>query len=229
MLKNKGFRLLSKKELLESFFTFCRLYISSPSTTDYSEILGTCSYKGKNDSVRKGYWWLGDVDENTNMVSCVNYKGKIENANPTCSICGIRPIIDYSLIEPYRDYESVYPEYKFIDFGEYPSSAVSERIAVELEKRYLNGELDKSSDSYTYLDFDGSTYSVKKNCAYVFFGDKYVRCIPTHNSVGFLHDGRKIYQESPYWLKVSPVNWIVDTASNIAIPISIILGGIPFS
>ena len=226
-MNKEGFILLSEEELLKKYFVSCRNYIRNALVTDYAVLLGTCSNNGKFDN--KGFWWLRDFNNNSNTASCINYNGNLTHAFSFSSACGIRPVINYSLIEPFCEGEyDYYEKYKFVIFGEYPNSVASDVVAGELEKKYINNTLEKCSDSCTSLKLDASKYSINNNQVYVYQYQKYVRVVPNADIHGHLHDGSKIVQGKPYWLRVLPVQWIVDKEKNVAISANIIIGGIPF-
>ena len=225
-MNKKGFTLLSKQELLEDYYLTRKNSIKNAIVTDYAVLLGTCTNSSKKGC--RGYWWLKDFSKNSNTASCIDYNGKIIDANLYSTACGIRPAINYSLIKPFCDYEYEAEKFMVVNFGEYPNSVVIDLIADELERRYLNNTLIEKGDSFTYLEFDGSKYSIKKTLVYECHDKKFVRVIPNAGAHGCLQDGTKITHGKAYWLRVTPIKWIVDKENDIAISSSIIMGGIPF-
>ena len=98
----KGFRLLSKNQLVGRIITvFTRQYWKA-SLTDYAILLGGIPADCEDTSNNYGFWWLEDIDisSKNDKVLCVGKDAEITSASVTVGKIGVRPTIKYSLINP---------------------------------------------------------------------------------------------------------------------------------
>ena len=141
---------------------------------------------------------------------------------------GIRPVIKYSQIKDYCNVVNSNDNIKYVTFGEYPQNVVGKSLAKTLSKAMGSGQL--SHTGKTYFTPNSKLISVKEA---EYLGQKYIYLTPNryeNNNYdnARLTDGSKIKKgNNSYWIKVSPIQWIVDESNDIAISLNILMAGIP--
>ena len=109
------------------------------------------------------------------------------------------------------------PGGKRVTWGEYPQTALKwgfERdVEDKLSKLYKQGKLKKTGKSYTFYA-DSRPFRFQSAPEYEYNGGKYVRlpkkcCHPQRGAR--LPEGGYVCSDSEHWLKVQPVEWLVDT------------------
>ena len=153
-------------------------------------------------------------------------------ADEKSKMIGIRPVIKYSQI---KDYCNVVcnvvnsnGNIKYVTFGEYPQNVVGKSLAKTLSNCMAQGKL--SYTGKTYFTPNSKLIFVKEA---EYLGQKYIYLTPNryennnYDNVR-LTDGNKIKKgNNSYWIKVSPIKWIVDESQDIAIAEDILMSGIP--
>lgn len=108
-------------------------------------------------------------------------------------------------------------------YGEYPQSIVNSNYGLELEEKYLNGELEKTGKVYEMYPYDQrNSYE-----EYVVDGNKFIRCFP--KKITLLDDELIHMIDSPCWVEVEPITWLVDNTTGTVISRDILISGIPYS
>ncbi len=227
-------------EQVESLEIFVR-YGTKAATTDFSAALGGIvsnylAFEGINLSDRTGSWWTKSCDESNN-IRTVGAAGFNEwnYINRRCSGC--RPNLPFSSISKISSnkVKSINGILE-VEFGEYPQWVCSKKLCEELEDLYSNNNLNKTGKVYTidsrhYYEYL-KDFEPQEHIEYEYNGKKYVRV-----KVNSYYDGRKFtfsngekYKDGDFvWISVSPIKWLVDEKSNIAITKNIIISGIQFN
>ena len=204
--------------------------ISEPFLTDFAILTGAAP-RSKTSSDKGGYWWLKELDKNNSQVQCVDPDGKIIGLHAGSTICGVRPVINYSLIRPYCKSLMNTEKEKIVICGEYPKSIVTGSLAYKLEKDYNKGIMIPINQSFrTCKEFDNrKNYTFIRNKVYSYNSKKYIRYeADTTFYEKCFSSGIEIIKGNPYWVLVEPLQWIVDVEKNIAITRDLIISGIPF-
>ncbi len=179
--------------------------------TDFALLLG-----GRFETV----WWTSSFDNYICMHVCTN------NGPTTFTfrsrLPGIRPCFDYSKIPQINEY---YDENNIltIKYGEYPQDITAEETALKLEDLFIDNKLE-SIGRFT-------TDAVSNECweigfrerhfdEYEYEGKKYIRFVSDY--ITFQDDlfNKKINMfesNKAYWIEVKPIEWYVDSETNIAI------------
>ena len=190
---------------------------------------------------------LTGADVNVDYSCCYYLKtsdgdGEVEIVNGYGNICAdyhylrnyaIRPVIilNNKLREIILNSERGYYGGHKVLFGEYPQNIVSEEENKILEQKYWNIQLQKSNGYYTvdlvetYMTPIG--FHPQKVLEYIYNGKKYIR-VENNNINKILLDSRDIKKGETYWLKVTPVTWLIDEKKNYLISEKCLLGGIQF-
>ena len=161
----------------------CKKIGKKAEITDFSVLLGgdvgSLIYnKGK----RYGDYWT-QTAFNGSDVYIFNAFGKIQRISKEDRCCGIRPVIPISYIK--NNYPDIQvDEEGFIEFGNYPQTAISAELQAELEQAFSEGKLEKTGNTYTvdsqsiyanqYRTMD-SSFKPQVYEEVVYNGKKYIR------------------------------------------------------
>ncbi len=229
----KGFRLLSKNELVGRIVAvFSRQYWKA-TLTDFAILLGGLPVDYEGASPNYGFWWLEDIDSSSknDKVLCVGKDAEITSASATVGKIGVRPTINYSLIKPYISSSKVIkPGLEEVEFGEYPNMNVNKELGFKLENEYFNNNLATLSKSYSIGNGSSDNFAVTKCPVYEYEGEKYIRFVPNKSFYyTMLSNNSSIEKDRPYWIKVCPVKWIVDVENDMAVTKDVLFSGVPYS
>ena len=170
-------------------------------TTDFAKREGM-EYEG---------WCIEEVDCNGAMPSIYTNDGEIENLNASYPYVGIRPAVTYSEIAAQAKVINEYNNgLKEVEFGEYPQEEVIEALQEKLNQDLIDGQLEKTGKEYTIYNNDEQNPNI-------------VKLIEVKDK-----DGNKYVNKHDTWYKVSPVKWMVNEQTNLAITKQMIQGGIPY-
>ena len=150
---------------------------------------------------------------------------------------GIRPMTDKSIIPPSMEVKSYFNnEYgcTVIEYGFYPQSFVNPRteadIIQQLDEMYKKKE-GKTGNVYTFnkhpvVDTYGTTHPAKKFLPWKHFeyeldGNRYVR---VQSKMDNLFIGN--HKNEKYWIKVEPIEWLLDEETGQMIARRALLSGI---
>ena len=150
---------------------------------------------------------------------------------------GARPALPYSSIRSIcsnvvRDSDGIL----IVTCGEYPQHAADSKMQKKLHELYDSKKLDKTGKNYTfdsrkYTDYSDG-FSPEVYDEYEYQGKKYIRV-----RVNSYYDGETIQlpqsdfacKDGDYvWIEVSPVEWIIDEKTNLAIAKDILVAGIRY-
>ena len=197
------------------------------SITDYALLCG-----GKYDwMVKSKIDVIDKIFDRVNLsVDVVNARGEWETRNRyNTRNVGIRPIVYYKDIESEIIKKHINATGILeIEYGMYPTYVVSDELAKKLDKLYHEEKLTYSTQYTTTVDSpDGIFQERKWNNSFLFNGEKYVHCqADVDEDINIiLSDGSLIINEKFYWVRVEPIEWLVDTKTGIAISKYIISSG----
>ncbi len=197
------------------------------SITDYALLCG-----GKYDwMVKSKIDVIDKIFDRVNLsVDVVNVRGEWETRDRYCARnVGIRPIVYYKDIESEIIKKHINAAGILeIEYGMYPTYVVRDELAKKLDKLYHEEKLTHSTQYTTTVDSPDSIFQERKwNNSFLFNGEKYVHCqADVDEDINIiLSDGSLIINEKFYWVRVEPIEWLVDTKTGIAISKYIIASG----
>ena len=139
---------------------------------------------------------------------CTN-KGKIKNLSYTDSNVGIRPSIKYSQIKQDSLVVGVFDNGCIeVEYGEYPQKKLSPVEQDEVTRLLISEKLNKTGKKYT-------TYNKKEKSI--------INLIEVSDN-----KGNKYVLKDGEWYKVSPLRWIVNQKTNLAVSKYMIAGGLEY-
>ena len=165
-------------------------------------------------------WWLksfylGDV-------FCVDGNGYRVVQDVYVNHYCVRPVTNFSSIE--KEMKNIKVNQFGVEVGEYgmlPNSNVDVKYSYKLEKLYQNGGLNKTGKIYKT--------DTKSFDEYKHHGNRFIRIeLEKDLYVKELNDGAEIKKGNTYWLKVEPIEWIIDREKDIVIPLKGLVGDIKF-
>lgn len=190
--------------------------------TDFSILLGGTS--NSFTDLTSDYWTRDFYFKYSALVVTFN-NYIIRNSFSDRTVC-IRPIISL------EDVDVKSGAYSFF-YGEYPQTIVDEKLSVELEQEYKNGNINATDKTYT-TDSENyenmfSSFKSRTHIEYQYKENKYIRFKADRNCIGKkLSNGIEIKKDDIYWVKVEPIEWLIDNEQNIAISRNLLLSGIQF-
>lgn len=206
--------------------------------TDFSFLLGgELRIYSFNEDKRCGHYWTQTEYDNSSSYfydAC----GKIMTQATKRRAIGIRPIIPISYIKDnYPDIQA--NEEGFIEFGNYPQTAVNSELQKELEQLFIEEKLDKTGDTYTtdsqsiYAGIsisDDTSFKPKVHEEFEYNGSRYVRVEANDNRSRHLSasNGEKYEKGDNVWVKVEPVRWMMDEQLGYFISEKILVAGIQY-
>ena len=149
-----------------------------------------------------------------------------ERMTDSQKMSSLRPVIRYSQIKDWSNVTKDYGAYKYITFGEYPDAVVPDKLAKTLSKLKKDGTLQSTGKTYRIPWYD----SLREN-EFEYLGQKYI-CFDTNKGMitiynkNALSNGKFAKYGKEYWIKVSPVSWVVDVNEDIAISTKILTSNI---
>lgn len=240
----EDFRFLTREELDK--LEILKKYGLEAAVTDFSNRTDCSRAHGDsdNDFTSEGYsprdligpWWLGS-ESSFDRKKYIWYGERTREEQSTN--IGARPAISYSSISSnclnkLRGKDGILE----VEYGEYPQWVASPEISWVLEKLYSTnneeikskflplglysgGKLIQTGKNYTTGHYDRSSESLKlrNHIEYEYNGKKYIRM-----PASFGYDMGKAV-----WVEVSPIRWLVDEETNVALSKNILFGGVPFN
>ncbi len=179
---------------------------------------------------RKGPYWTKTPDGDTKSFLLAIYDDVNINHDLAFESHGIRPVMPLSRI--YKSEEKLNKVLEsnidIVEYGEYPQTVIDQYLEKNLERLYSMGKLKETGKNYTSI----LTMLKQKKIEYQeysYHDNKYVR---VGISYVFLDDhfanGREAKSEQTYWVKVEPIEWLIDKNAKIAIAKNV-LTNMPFS
>ncbi len=165
----------------------------------------------------KGFYWTKTPDsDNSYDVFYVGSGGDVNYDYADDSSYGVRPVIPLSQIYQSKEGFNISKSngIEVIEYGEYPQTVVDEKIEKKLENLYQNGKLKETKKRYTSM----LKRKKEKYQEYKYQNNKYIRVKEAniYNAYEFVN-GRKAIKGETYWLKVEPIEWLMDKNAKIAI------------
>ena len=187
--------------------------------TDLAVLLGgmMSTTQRTNDGALTAYAWTAspsDIPWNNGVYGLGHTPGSFA---PTLRTPAIRPVLLSSEAPKMRLQRSVKSLFGAVvlKYGEYPQTAVDVRLGCELEILLKHDRLAKTGKSYTFDSADVMGYlrglKAKQYPEYEYKGKKYIRVLsrPADDD-SRLSSGRNVLDDRPYWVKVEPIEWLVD-------------------
>ena len=172
--------------------------------------------------------WLTNSSYDNNSIYIVDQRGCKAIQSNLGRNSGIRPVLLWDLL-------AVGSLVKEIEYGEYPQTIVDDFEFIKLEMLFNSNDLDITGKNYT-VDYahsrnSSSIFMPKQLIEYSYQGYKYIRfqtdSIDYNGTI--LSTGRMIKPNSIYWVKVEPIEWIVDFSKGLMLSKKILLAGIQFN
>ena len=178
--------------------------------------------------------WFTKSSYNSNSVFIVDHRGCKNITDNLRRQCGARPVLLWDSFNSHLK-DKLKQNIFEIEHGEYPQCIVSESFSRKLELLYDLNELNCTGKIYT-LDSarkinSNALFMARDFVEYEYEGKKYIRFV-TDNSYcngNLLSDGRKIYPNYVYWIKVEAIKWIIDLDMNIGLSKNILFSGIQYN
>ena len=177
---------------------------------------------------RKGPYWTKTPDGDTKSFLLAIYDDVNINHDLAFESHGIRPVMPLSRI--YKSEEKLNKVLEsnidIVEYGEYPQTVADENLEEKLESLYQKGEIKKTKKSYiSMLKGEKEKYQ-----EYIYQNNKYIRVKEANISMDDCEfaNGRKAIKGETYWLKVEPIEWLIDKNAKIAIAKNV-LTAMPFS
>lgn len=234
-----NFSLLSKNQIYGAkCLDIIKHYSTAAAISDYAILLGGTIIDGYTKDGpylenRMGWWWMSSFDfEKVGVYSEIGTSTTF--CDPHNRNIGCRPSINYSLIFNNCDMKTNINNGDEILLGEYPQTVVKECESVKLEEMFKSNYLRLTGKKYTYdsvdiADFD-KAFEPANYLEYEYNGNKYVRIISDSKSEGkTLSDGRTVFSNYAYWIKVEPIVYLYDKESDILLSKNILFAGIRFA
>ena len=226
------FTLLTEEDLKNGSTKIFDIFGTISAISDFAILLGgevsnsNFIHDESDLKYRTGLWWTKSVNEA--LERCAVYADGFIKWNPPFQrTIGARPCTKYS------DKNEEVNEDGVIFYGEYPQSIVPVINATSLEELYCDNKLNKTGKVYTMDDSDILTdytpFNSREFIEYKYMGEKYIRIVGDSKCKDIiLSDGRKIEEGTAYWIKVEPIEWIVDKGNDLIISKQILFAGISF-
>ena len=229
---------LLKKEQVNgnNCINFFRVYGKKAAATDFAVLLGAIvghrsyGYSDLNYG-RTAAWSL--IDDYYGDTYIININGYIASNHANKRINGIRPIIPLDIVPKnlLKNKKNTNGYYE-VEFGEYPQSACKGNLSKELEDLYPN-KLKRTGKKYTVdgcgiYEYDRA-FQPTEIVEFEYNNERYVRVNSDDiNGKLFFSNSEIINPSNSYWIKVEPIKWIIDEASNLLICKDLIASGIRF-
>lgn len=199
--------------------------------SDFAAILGCNSFVGANDCLY-GEWLTSTKDDED--IVCVSYidnnaeLSKVDNLHS--NLYGLRIAVPYY----YLSFSNIKGTYGIKEglCGVYPQGRVKdESLIKELENNYINHKLKKTNKTYSYNASDEvyPTFIVDEFIEYEYNGKKYIRVVPNKEKLtnsNVFSDKSLISSKDYYWIKVEPIEWLLDEEKDIALTKKILTSNI---
>jgi len=184
---------------------------------------------------RTGQWMLQTScnDDNFNFIDHRGFKGYSSKLNRQKAPRSVLLCDDSTYYSTF--YQKSLGKIIEVSVCEYPQTVVNEVEEINLEKLYSNNKLNKTGKvyitDYPRINIDSNAIFMSyEHIEYEYNGCKYIRFKTLHSYCNgkVLSNGRRIYPNSVYWIKVEPVKFIVDLRNRVIIPKDLLLAGIQY-
>lgn len=213
--------------------------------TDYAFIRGVSPFYYLRTAKMFGSYWFSETqtvrysvydgggEETYQCIDgVVNYTGLNPKYSTKYRDIGIRPSIDYNFIISNGTLVKRYNQkYCIYQYGEYPQSVASMEETKILESLYKNKKLIKRNNKYSYVEKETASGLIyNSEDVYEYNGCKYVRTMIKDSKHSALSKYKDIICQNKYiWVKVEPINWIVNNEKKMALSEKIIIGGVKYN
>ena len=165
----------------------------------------------KREGMEYDGWCVEEVDCNGAIAAIYTNDGKIEDIHRSYPYIGIRPAVKYSEIAAQAKVIKKHNNgLKEVEYGEYPQDEVRVKLQEKLNQDLIDGQLERTGKEYTIYNNDEQNPDT-------------IKLIEVKDK-----DGNKYVNKNDTWYKVSPVIWMVNEKTNLAITKCMIQGGIPY-
>ena len=234
--------LLDRNQLMgKSCLKVINSYGRKASITDLAILMGgfvSCddyTREEKDQSMACGKYWTRTISPEQKVTyidsNSLDWESEMYYRNRS-----IRPIIEKiewtSALKSKVKIDSLgIPE---INLGSYPQQIVDDKQNTVLEFLYHAGYLMKAKKHYTFDDIEhhrdfetGFTPVIYPS--YQLENDTFIRVLGHPDAGFYLSNSKSVETGKPYWIKISPVAWLVDETTGILISKRNLLSGIPFA
>jgi len=198
--------------------------------TDLAILLGAVMDKDEYTAVQDSFacqTWL--TSPYNGYTFCIGTKGNARPVEPWNKKVATRPVLPPSETKEINaDIKKDSVGNDIVEYGEYPQKeAVWEKD--KLEELYQSGQLSTTGKTYTFNATDsqkkGDLFQPEQHDEYEYEGKKYVRVLARVSGINLR--GQDTEEGKPYWVKVQPIEWLVDPTGTW-VSKKCLLGGIPF-
>ncbi|MBO7483652.1 MAG: hypothetical protein J6T55_00820 [Alphaproteobacteria bacterium] len=193
-------------------------YGSKVAPTDLTVILGGyMTYKGNRTSegdLACTSWSASSYERNN--VLCVSSYGEETWYDQRGRAVSARPALaprETSKISPSE--ARVLSGIRIAEYGQYPQTVADERTSARLERLHSSRSLRPTGKKYTFdaiglRDYD-TLFKAKSYPEYEMDGKRYIR-VPGLRADEYseLSIGEEVEKGKPYWVRVQPIEWLVD-------------------
>lgn len=193
-------------------------YGSKVAPTDLTVILsGYMTYKDNRTSegdLACTSWSASSYERNN--VLCVSSYGEETWYDQRGRVVSARPALaprEASKISPSE--ARVLSGIRIAEYGQYPQTVADERTSARLERLHSSRSLRSTGKKYTFdaiglSDYD-TPFKAKSYPEYEMDGKRYIRVPGLHaDEYSELSTGEEVEKGKPYWLRVQPIEWLVD-------------------
>ena len=189
-------------------------------------------------SGRIGNIWTSSVDKETSSIMLINgYRATKTYGSYFDRYPAIRPVLNSPLLfnALYHSRTSGFNHTYEVVYGEYPQTAVSEKMQKILGEEYLRGNMNTTRkiynfDIYNYRDYKLS-FHPEHYPEYIYNNKKYI-CVKIKsykNNIVKLSNGVLYPYNNLVWIKVEPITWFVDNENKLLISKKGLLSGIRYN
>ena len=211
-------------------------YGTKCAVSDFSILLNGSSFDFSTNedlSTKTGFWWTQTSSSHLDAYA-VTASGDKEWYGVVDREIGCRPAIKYSSIKDESTFKrrGINGVLEFT-YGEYPQTAVIPVFSNTLETLYKMGRLKQTGKIYTtdsnFVEDYGIDFKPRTFTEYIYNDRKYIRFVSDENCSGkILSSGIRVAYNSPYWVRVEPITWLVDEKDDVALSKNIIVSGIRY-
>ena len=216
-------------------------YHAASSATDLYLLTGGHYYKtGSRDPDKRmlSAYWLANSDSDGDVLIMKNDTPNTFAAIRGDARIGIRPMFqaDSELIERIQPEAPNQDGVFEVEFGNYPQFLENAYTSIELEDAYKKDGLCDTQKTYTFnqenisIRQKGITpFSPAVYHEYEYNNQKYIRFLSYGNNESRESVYGRSLERKIYWLKVSPVIWLLDPSTQILVSKRTLLAGMRFN
>jgi len=194
-------------------------YGTKVAPTELATLLGAC--RSDNERTSENDFtcssWSTSRTPKDGHVRCIAYEGDAYWDNSLSRIASTRPALPPSEVSKISPQETkTINGLRIVEYGEYPQEIVLGSTGAALEKLHSSGTLRPTGKNYTFDSIGLTDYSTPFKATtypeYEYAGEKYI-CVPGRpfrSHISILFTGEEIEKGKPYWVKVQPIEWLMD-------------------